>query len=250
MSDPRKTTAAQWDDVWRGTQVPVRPGRINPSVISMRRLLLGALPENAKSVFELGCAPGAWLADLQLRTGLEVSGCDLSPEGIVWTRRNFEALGVRGEVYEADVFKLNPDEHGAHDLVYSFGLVEHFSDTRAILEAHAAVTRPGGSIVVSVPNLQGLSGKPYYRADPNVEKTHEVMTAERLEEAARAAGLAPIHVGYGGPFSAYVLLDRMHGRARRVLTYGACTLAAALSYPLRARRVSGQVRLIARKPSD
>ena len=89
MSDPRKTTAAQWDEVWRGTRVPVRPGRINPSVISTRRLLLGALPGTATSIFELGCAPGAWLADLHLRTGLRVGGCDLSPEGVAWTRRNF-----------------------------------------------------------------------------------------------------------------------------------------------------------------
>lgn len=250
MNDPRKTTAAQWDDVWRSTQVPARPGRVNPSVISTRRLLISSLPASAGSIFELGCAPGAWLADLHLRTGLRVSGCDLSPEGVAWTRRNFEALGVSGEVFETDVFELSPEKHGAHDLVYSLGLVEHFSDTRAIVEAHAAITRPGGVIVVSVPNLQGLSGRPYYRADPNVEKTHEVMTAERLEEVAGSAGLEPIHAGYGGPFSAYVLLDRMRGRAKRVLAYGACTAAAALSYPLHSRQVSGQVRLIARKPSD
>lgn len=246
-----KTTSEQWDDYWSAVRIPTRVRTFNPATYSLLRLLLGALPAGAQSIFELGCAPGAWLAELHARTGLRVAGCDYSKLGAEWTRRNFEALGIpsdAGQIHETDVFDLNRDAHGEHDLVFSRGLVEHFKDTRSILAAHAAVTRAGGTIVISAPNLHGPAGRPYYLTDPNVEDSHEVLSAERLSDAARALGLDPIFAGYGGPFSAYVMLDRMHGRLARTLAYGACTLAALLTYGVSSRSFSGQVRLIARKP--
>ena len=85
----------------------------------MRRGILG----ETRSLFEVGCAPGAWLGLFSRTTGLPVAGCDVSPIGVGAARENLRLLDVSGTVYEADIFGLSrriPDRFG---VVYSIGVV-------------------------------------------------------------------------------------------------------------------------------
>jgi len=38
--------------------------------------------------------------------------------------------------------------------VYSLGLIEHFHDSTEIVKAHARLVKPGGYLVIAVPNIQ------------------------------------------------------------------------------------------------
>jgi 2-polyprenyl-6-hydroxyphenyl methylase/3-demethylubiquinone-9 3-methyltransferase len=243
-----RTTPESWDWHWRRIRLPQRPRWFNPNAVYARRLVMRAIRPGMGSLFEVGCAPGAWLAELGRRTGLAVAGCDVAPLGVRAAERNLHLLGVPGRVLEADVFELARRSEERFDLVYSLGVVEHFDDPAEILAAHAALCAPGGRVVVGVPNLEGVSGAIFRRASPTLLRSHRVLSPADLLAAARRAGLEPEASGYGGPLAAFVWLDRVKGRVSHLAGYAFAVALAALTYPGRGRRLSGTVYLVARKP--
>lgn len=243
-----RTEAAGWDWHWRRLRLPQLPRWFNPNAVSTRRLLACGLPAEARNVFEVGCAPGAWLAHLSRRHRVEVAGCDLSPLGVAATRENLRLLGVSGRILEADVFELGERIAERFDGVYSVGVIEHFDDLAAILRAHASLCVPGGRVVVSAPNLLGLSGAIFRAASPTLMDSHRCVTARGLRRAAREAGLEIVRCRYAGPLAAFVLGDRLESRLARLLAYALSVALAALTYPARGRLLSGSVQLIAQRP--
>jgi 2-polyprenyl-6-hydroxyphenyl methylase/3-demethylubiquinone-9 3-methyltransferase len=243
-----RTTGDAWDWHWRRVRLPQLPRRINPNAVFTRRLLRRALRPGARRALEVGCAPGAWMALLGRRFGLDVAGCDLSPLGVAATRENLRRLGVAGSVEEACVFRLADESPARFDLVYSLGVVEHFDDLAAIVRAHARLCAPGGVVVVTAPNLRGLSGALYRRASPTLLDSHRVVTPAELRSAARAAGLEPLEAACRGPLSGFALLDRLESRAARIAGYAAAVFLGFASYPARGAALAGSVHLVARRP--
>jgi SAM-dependent methyltransferase len=194
-----RTTDASWDWHWRRQRLPRLPRWFNPNVAFAKKVLRWAVESSPKRLFEVGCAPGAWMGFLSRQLNAEVSGCDLSALGVATTRENLRLLGVRGRVYEADVFDLTEKIPDRFELVYSFGVVEHFDDLTSILRAHGDLSEPDGTVVVTAPNLQGLSGAILRRASPSLMDSHRLVTPTDLRRAAREAGLEPEAAGYGGP---------------------------------------------------
>lgn len=64
-----------------------------------------------------------------------------------------DAFGDRGTFVLGDIisFAREPDQRGRFDLVYSVGLIEHFPDKTDIVDAHVALSRPGGLVLIYVP---------------------------------------------------------------------------------------------------
>ena len=91
---------------------------------------------------EVGGTPGQYLAYMHRRFGYTVTCLDYSPEGCLKARENFHLLGIDGEVVVGDLFDrdlvLEP-----YDVVYSLGLVEHFSDLETVVRHHLRFLRPG-----------------------------------------------------------------------------------------------------------
>jgi len=243
------TDAAAWNWHWRRGRSGALPRRINPNVHWSGRLLRrAALAASARTAFELGCAPGAWLAFCARRLGLAVSGCDASATGIRVARALLKSAGVSDAgVLEADVFALPSTVCGRYDLVYSFGLIEHFTDLPGILRAHAAACRPGGVVLVTAPNLRGASGAIYRRASTTLLRTHRIVTPAELRSAAPCAGLVPIALGYGGPLSAFVLLDRMEGATRRAAGWLGCAALGWGTLPATSERFAGWAWMLAKR---
>lgn len=246
------TDAAVWDWHWRRGRSCALPRRANPNVHWSGRLLRrAAMMVTARNVFELGCAPGAWLAFCARRLGLAVSGCDVSPAGIQVSRALLASAGVADAlVLEADVFALPSALHGRHDLVYSFGLIEHFDDLSGILRTHAVACRPGGVVLVTAPNLRGISGAIYRRASTTLLRTHRIVTPAALCTSAPSAGLEPIAVGHGGPLSAFVLLDRVEGRTRRAAGWLGCAALGWGTLHATSERVAGSAWMLAKRRDD
>jgi SAM-dependent methyltransferase len=113
-----------------------------------------------RSVLEIGSAPGRNLVRLHRRFGLDPWGVEYSHQGAELNRQRFVALGLDpAQVLELDVFSEEFLERCADrfDVVFSMGFIEHFTDPAAAVRRHIAACKPGGLIVVTVPNMRGLN---------------------------------------------------------------------------------------------
>lgn len=109
------------------------------------------------------------------------------------------------DVYEGDMFAVELPHQ--YDVVLSGGLVEHFSDPREALTRHHRWVKPGGTIVVTVPNFVGLNGLVQRRFDAANLATHNqrVMVPEVLAADLAAGGeLDSVEAFYYGAFRAWL----------------------------------------------
>jgi methionine biosynthesis protein MetW len=113
---------------------------------------LALLPAGG-SALDLGCASGGLLALLRPRAG-HLAGLELSPTAAR------AAAGVGDEVVQGALEDPGlPFATGAFDLVVLADVLEHLADPRAALERAAGWCRPGGAILVSVPNVAHWSAR-------------------------------------------------------------------------------------------
>ena len=151
-------------------------------------------------VCELGCAPGGILTLLNSgRPGLRLSGLDFSADGLAVAEQNFQSQGLQAQLHFGDLRSFEPPSQ--YDFVYSCGLVEHFTDPLDIIKHHARICRPGGRVLITVPNYTGYwQEKLIAQLDPPILETHnlEVMQIERLRFLLQEAGLTEIEAGGSG----------------------------------------------------
>ncbi len=102
-------------------------------------------------VLEIGAGSAAASRLLAQRIAGNVVAFDLLPQAMRVARRLAPVeLNGRPALVAADVF-CAPFADDSFDLVFSQGLVEHFPDPRPIAEAHARLVKPGGWLVINVP---------------------------------------------------------------------------------------------------
>jgi SAM-dependent methyltransferase len=155
------------------------------------------------SVLEIGGAPGQYAAYVNKRLGHRVTVLDSSPLGCAKTRENFRLLGITAEVVESDMFSPSPDL-GPFDVVYSLGLIEHFEDTAAAVQAHMDLVAPGGILLLGAPNLYGINGLLLRLLSPSFLSKHqvEVTYGERWDRFENELQLTRLFRGYLGGFDA------------------------------------------------
>jgi SAM-dependent methyltransferase len=103
-------------------------------------------------VLDVGCGWGVTLDALE-RRGYQAVGMDVS-------RRTLERLDRPGRtLIEADLTRPMERAVPSHDAVLALDVIEHLDDDRAAVSRLADLTRPGGSVVISVPALPGLYGE-------------------------------------------------------------------------------------------
>lgn len=99
--------------------------------------------EPGSKTLEIGVGFGAFLK-MAVARGAAVTGVELNPSAADRVRRQ----GFR--VLEKDLRDLAKEEK--YDVVCSFQVLEHISDPRRFLEGILSVLRPGGRLILSVPN--------------------------------------------------------------------------------------------------
>lgn len=178
------TSHDHWETAWAS---PPRWRLPSPFFVTTRNMqrLLRRVARPGMRVLELGCAPGKILAWVAARFDAEVAGLDYSERGIEWSRTLFQHLGTRADLRCEDVFHTT-FEPGSFDLVYSSGLIEHFEDPRAIVRAHVALTKPGGTTVIAIPDYGRVYGWIQRRFDPENLAIHNlrIMQPDALRELA------------------------------------------------------------------
>ena len=107
-----------------------------------------------KSIWEIGCYPGRYLAYVAARHGMRALGLDFNDDTET-VEQNLAAMGVTDfKAIHADFFSYTPEEKA--DVVISLGFVEHFQDLDDVLDRHLHYLSDTGALFVIVPNMRGL----------------------------------------------------------------------------------------------
>ena len=133
---------AFYESVWAGL-----PDDPEPWAWERRRaVLLGAVAPGER-VLDLGCGAGRFVAALR-DAGADPVGVELAEAALERARRNvpgadFRLVGEDGAL---------PLGHGEVDVVWCSEVLEHVPDTVAFLTEARRVLKPGGRILVTVPD--------------------------------------------------------------------------------------------------
>ena len=107
------------------------------------RKLLSQLPKQPNSVLDFGCGNGQFTRLLaQLLSNAKVVGADFHPT----------APAELGPIAYKPMSELAADR-GRYELVTAMHVLEHDDDPDALLSKIAALAKPGGTLVVEVPNV-------------------------------------------------------------------------------------------------
>ena len=100
---------------------------------------------NAK-LLEIGCGMGTDLLQLA-RRNLQVTGIDLTEDGIALAKKRFEIYELPAELKVDDAENLSFEDN-SFDVVYSFGVLHHTPDTQKSIDEVLRVLKPGGLAVI------------------------------------------------------------------------------------------------------
>jgi SAM-dependent methyltransferase len=205
------TEKQYWENYWKDVQLPIEIGRENsaPNILAELDIFELYLPKTSLSILEIGGAPGQYLAWFHKTLGYEVSCLDYSVEGCKKTRENFKILQLPGKVYQGDLFS---DELRLpqYDIVCSFGFIEHFADLTGVIEKHLKFLKPGGVLLLGVPNLLGINHWFLKRLAPGLLAGHELKTmdASNWNKFEEFYNLELLFRGYVGGFEPAVFLKQ------------------------------------------
>jgi SAM-dependent methyltransferase len=141
---PIVPTASQWDTAWTDGTAP--PPEIHEEMI---QAITNCLDVKDKYVLEVGSGTGqdsVRFASL----GAKAFALDLTKVALELTRATTETNNANVDLIVGDTLDL-PFTTGSFDLVFSQGLIEHFSDPLPVIREQTRVIRQGGYLVVDVP---------------------------------------------------------------------------------------------------
>jgi SAM-dependent methyltransferase len=154
-------------------------GRSKVLVWALRRTF-----PDARTFLEVGCGSGYTLASIAAGVpSLTVAGGDVHPEGLRVARRRLGGVPL----FQLDARVLPFD--GDFDVVGAFDVLEHIPDDRTAFKALRNAVRPGGGVIVTVPQHQWL-----WSPVDEVARHQRRYSREELIERLRDAGLDPIRV--------------------------------------------------------
>lgn len=199
MNHGKLTDREYWEHYWSTFQ----PAPVEDVFLSE---LFTELPGPNSTFIEIGGFPGTFSVYFKKFKQYDVTLLDqfVVPE----TLRQMERVNSLPEgsikAIETDLLTYEPTRQ--YDVVFSAGFVEHFVDTRLVLEKHCRLLKDDGTLLVTIPNLRGINGLIQKYFDPSTYRAHnlESMKLDRLKAICASLGLKSCEVFYWG--NAYVYL--------------------------------------------
>ena len=124
-----------------------------PFLIQAVADLLADIPDEGKTLLDISCKEGDVLASLQHRrfrlrgTNFEETGPDKN--------------GIPID-YGVDLRKRLPYDDGSFDVVILIEVIEHLSDHQAAMGELARIVKPGGSLILTTPNIMRLNSRVHF----------------------------------------------------------------------------------------
>ncbi len=181
----RLSTVESWTEIWDQGGFAEMPrlsrarGFGRDLDRAMQRHLRGL---SGDSLLEIGCYPGRFLRFFADFFGMQVDGVEYVAARATECQEMLARAGHPGTIHPEDVFHWQPGR--TWDVVASFGFVEHFEDTRAVLARHVQLASPGGLVVVTFPDHHGLYGWIMSKVSPEHYAMHNQMSRAQAVEAA------------------------------------------------------------------
>ncbi|WP_298462699.1 bifunctional 2-polyprenyl-6-hydroxyphenol methylase/3-demethylubiquinol 3-O-methyltransferase UbiG [uncultured Cellulomonas sp.] len=172
--------------------------QVDPSAPNNSHSLMLELVGGGKRVLDLGCATG-YLAQALTERGNRVSGVEFDPRAAEQARPLVERLVVGDLEAPATLEELAGE---TFDVLVFGDVLEHLRDPAEVLTRALTLLAPGGSVVVSIPNvghgslrLALLQGRWEYRQTGLLDHTHlRFFTRSSLDALLRRAGLVAVDV--------------------------------------------------------
>jgi SAM-dependent methyltransferase len=171
------------------------------------------------SIIEVGSAPGHRLIEFHARMGYVPYGVEYSAAGVEVNRRLFEEHGLpAANVIHADFFSADFQNQyrDRFDVVFSWSFLEHFADSADIVDKHVSILKPGGTLIVMIPNLRGAYGPlvRFFRREWLGMHNFGIMDRHEYAALFAQAGMVQLHCDYHGLFN-FGLLQTLPGSAKR-----------------------------------
>jgi SAM-dependent methyltransferase len=214
-------------------------------------------PNPERTVIEIGSAPGGNLLAFHRHFQYQPWGVEYTANGVEANRRNFTAHGLDpAHVIHADAMAapFQEEYRERFDVVCSFGFIEHFTDIGPVMDAHVNLLKPGGHLIVSIPNLSGLNYFMVKRFEPELLPLHNltIMKLDKFKTLFERPSLEPEFCGYKGGLNLLMALvndESLPVPVRRVLSLGqlAASLGMSVVGSMDAPSISAALLYIGRK---
>ncbi|HEX6308365.1 MAG TPA: class I SAM-dependent methyltransferase [Longimicrobiales bacterium] len=146
-------------------------------------------PQRGPRILEIGCARGFMLSALAGLGYTDLTGVDLSPADLDRARERVTGA----ELHCMDAVEFLHARHGAYDVIIAKAILEHQEKSAILplLETLKHALRPGGRVLIEVPNMDWLMAA----HERYMDFTHEVgFTRESLGQLLRLVyGNAAVH---------------------------------------------------------
>jgi SAM-dependent methyltransferase len=228
MSQPDQASAltdeAFWDAYWRDLKLPtaVDESHSGQSVRGILRVFKRFVPAGSGSrALEIGGAPGGYLAYVAQTFGHEAYAIDNSTVGCGKLTENFDRLKIPITVYCRDALTGDLSDLPRFDLVYSLGLIEHFSDPLPMIRRHVELAKPGGLVMLGLPNFLGISTPILKLTRPEMFSKHNLRTMDVRTWAPfeRDLGLSVLFRGYVGGWDPRIYAIRRNDIRSRLVNF-------------------------------
>ncbi len=194
MPNKNLITEDSWNERWkrlnRGPR-PLRPWRSHQDWLYSR--LFKKFIRKGARVIEIGCGGSHWLPYFAKHFNADVWGLDFSSKGLETAQDALRRARYTATLVQADLFNDTQIPTAYFDVVWSAGFIEHFTNTTATIRAMANYAKPGGLIITSVPNLNGVMGRLRRWGNPEAADTHITFTTDTLDAIHRESGLEVVN---------------------------------------------------------
>jgi cyclopropane fatty-acyl-phospholipid synthase-like methyltransferase len=211
------TTRQFWLDYWESKTDLVF--EVSDSYMFTSILTQLVSQNQSKTLLEIGGFPGYFSVWAKRKLNLNATLLDY-----VVHQRILNELEIENQlspntigVIEADLFAYTPKEK--FDLVVSNGLIEHFKDTKNIIEKHTEQLADKGVLLITLPNFRGLNGWFQKTFDPENYSKHNIncMDIQLLEKICKELNLKNIQIYYNGRFMLWLENENQKSIVARLL---------------------------------
>jgi len=198
-----------WNSIWEKLPPVERyDGPVYEHHSVLKRFLTNA---GGADAIEIGCGTGNFMIYINKEFGYHVDGLDYS-DNMEYVRANLSHNGISdAELFHADFFEFMPAKQ--YDLVLSGGFAEHFDDHELVVRKHAEWVKPGGLVVIIVPNLTHIHKLLCGWFAPEVLLVHRfpLMHRDVMRQTLQDAGLQVLHCEFHKTFRPTYPLPRIMG---------------------------------------